>query len=142
MNAKHLQLCASPEWAEVVEKYVIPWAVGDGRLGDDLLEVGPGPGSTTNVLKTMATRLTAIEVDAGLARSLGARLSGSNVTVLHADATRLPLADGSFSSAVSFTMLHHVPTTAFQDRLFAEVARVLRPGALLVGVDSLDGPEF
>ena len=26
-------------------------------------------------------------------------------------------------------MLHHVPTIELQDRLFAEVARVLRPGA-------------
>jgi SAM-dependent methyltransferase len=39
-------------------------------------------------------------------------------------------------------MLHHVPTAAEQDQLFAEVARVLRPGGVLVGVDSLDSAEF
>ena len=39
-------------------------------------------------------------------------------------------------------MLHHVPTTDLQDKLFAEVARVLRPGGTFSGVDSLDSDEF
>jgi hypothetical protein len=33
-------------------------------------------------------------------------------------------------------MLHHVPTPAEQDRLFAEAARVLRPGGTFAGIDS------
>jgi hypothetical protein len=39
-------------------------------------------------------------------------------------------------------MLHHVPTADLQDRLFAEVARVLRPGAPLVASDSLASDEL
>ena len=39
-------------------------------------------------------------------------------------------------------MLHHVPTAALQDRLFAEVARVLRPGAPFVASDSLPSPQI
>ena len=39
-------------------------------------------------------------------------------------------------------MLHHVPTIELQDRLFAEVARVLRPGAALVASDSLASEEL
>ena len=39
-------------------------------------------------------------------------------------------------------MLHHVPSPALQDRLLAEVARVLAPGAWLVGSDSLVSPLF
>jgi predicted methyltransferase len=35
-------------------------------------------------------------------------------------------------------MLHHMPSPALQDRLFAEVFRVLRPGGAFVGTDSLD----
>ena len=34
-------------------------------------------------------------------------------------------------------MLHHVPTPELQDRLFAEVARVLRPGGVFVAADSM-----
>jgi SAM-dependent methyltransferase len=29
-----------------------------------------------------------------------------------------------------------------QDRLLAQLRRVLRPGGLLIGVDSIDGPEW
>ena len=39
-------------------------------------------------------------------------------------------------------MLHHVPTVELQDRLFAEIARVLRPGAALVASDSLASGEL
>ncbi|WP_347237663.1 methyltransferase domain-containing protein [Streptomyces sp. M3] len=50
---------------------------------------------------------------------------------------RPEFADDSFDSAASFTMLHHVPTTALQNLLLAEILRVLRPGGVLVGADSL-----
>ena len=39
-------------------------------------------------------------------------------------------------------MLHHVPTIALQDRLFAEIARVLQPGSPLVASDSLGSEEL
>lgn len=39
-------------------------------------------------------------------------------------------------------VLHHVPTVELQDRLFAEVARVLQPGAPLVASDSLGSDEL
>jgi SAM-dependent methyltransferase len=97
---------------------------------------------TTDVLRRTVTRLTAVEVDADLAAALAQRLVGSNVDVVHADGTALPFDNGRFSGATSFTMLHHVPSSAQQDRLLAELARVLRPGGLLIGVDSIDGPEW
>jgi SAM-dependent methyltransferase len=39
-------------------------------------------------------------------------------------------------------MLHHVPSAELQDRLLAEVCRVLRPGGLLVGTDSSGSDEL
>jgi len=39
-------------------------------------------------------------------------------------------------------MLHHVPSTTEQDRLFAEVLRVLRPGGLFLGTDAIDTPDL
>ncbi|MGH9374694.1 MAG: class I SAM-dependent methyltransferase, partial [Terriglobia bacterium] len=65
------------------------------------------------------------------------RLRGTNVTVVQGDATTLPFRDGSFSGAVSLTMLHHVPSAELQDRLLREVCRVICPGAVFAGVDSL-----
>jgi ubiquinone/menaquinone biosynthesis C-methylase UbiE len=142
MNEQHLKRCASAEWAETVEKEILPWAVGRRELGDDVLEVGPGPGLTTEVLRHRVTRLTAVEVDADLASALATRLAGSNVHVVHADATALPFEPGRFSAATCFTMLHHVPSHEDQDQLLRELRRVLRADGLLVGVDSLDQPEW
>jgi SAM-dependent methyltransferase len=64
-------------------------------------------------------------------------MAGRNVTVLCEDATAMSLPAASFDGAVCLTMLHHVPSPALQDRLLAEVARVLRPGAVFAGTDSL-----
>jgi SAM-dependent methyltransferase len=101
-----------------------------------VLELGPGPGLTTDLLRLTAPRLTTIEVDAKLAESLGNRLTGSNVDVVTGDATAMPFPDEQFSGGVSFTMLHHVPSPALQDKLFREVWRVLKPGGVFVGSDS------
>jgi SAM-dependent methyltransferase len=140
MNDAHLRICASPEWAAFVESELLPWVLREADLGDEVLEVGPGPGLTTDVLRRQVPRLTAVEIDERLARSLAGRLAGTNVAVLHADATALPFSGGQFSAATLFTMLHHVPSAALQDRMLAEVRRVLRPGGLLAGTDGEETP--
>jgi SAM-dependent methyltransferase len=57
-------------------------------------------------------------------------------------ATELSDPDESFDSVGSFTMLHHVPTLALQNKLLAEAFRVLRPGGVLIGSDSLAGNDL
>ena len=141
MNEQHLRFCASPEWARTVSEEVLPWAVGGRDLGDDVLEVGAGPGATTDILRRLVPRLTAVELDRDLAAGLASRLDASNVTVVRADGTALPFPGGRFSAVTCFTMLHHVPSPEAQDRLLAELRRVLRPGGLFLGVDSLDRPD-
>ena len=142
MNKRHLEVCASAEWAETVENEILPWALNGRDLGDDVLEVGPGPGLTTDVLRKRVRQLTAVELDHALATALAARMSGNNVSVVHADGAALPFPAGRFSAATCFTMLHHVPSPEHQDRLLAELRRVLRPRGLLVGVDSIDRPDW
>lgn len=39
-------------------------------------------------------------------------------------------------------MLHHVPTAEPQDAVFSEMARVLRPGSLVVLNDSVAGEDI
>jgi ubiquinone/menaquinone biosynthesis C-methylase UbiE len=111
-------------------------------LGDKVLEIGPGPGRTTDILKDMTAKLTALELDSMLAGKLRNRMAGTNVTVVEADATAMPFEDDEFSAALSFTMLHHIPTPKLQDRLFAEARRVVQPGGVFAGVDSLDSDDF
>jgi SAM-dependent methyltransferase len=136
MNRAHRWFCRSSFWREALNKAVIPWALKGLDLGRDILEVGPGPGLTTDILRRQFNHVTSIEIDSELAASLKARLEGTNVRVIEGDATRMPLEDNSFSGAVSFTMLHHVPSAQLQDRLLAEVYRVLRPGGTFAGTDS------
>lgn len=140
MNDEHLRYLASDEWAQRLERELLPWIAGFGDLGADVLEVGPGPGLTTDILRTRAARVTAIELDAHLAAGLGARLAGTNVDVVHGDAAATGLASDRFTSVACFSMLHHVPTVDEQDALLVELCRVLRPGGGLVGVDAVDQP--
>jgi len=142
MNERHLQRCASAEWAQTVRDEILPWAVGARDLGDDVLEVGPGPGLTTDELRRRVPRLTAVEVDVHLAEALARRLADTNVEVVRGDGAALPFTDGRFTAATCFTMLHHVESPEHQDRLLAELRRVLRPGGVLVGVDTIDHPEW
>jgi ubiquinone/menaquinone biosynthesis C-methylase UbiE len=136
MNRIHRWYCRSAHWRRTVHERLLPWALAGVELGDDLLEIGPGPGLTTDVLCERVARMTAVEIDPALAESLATRTRGGNVTVVRGDATALPLPDESMSAVVCFTMLHHVPSVALQDRLLAEAARVLRPGGTFAGSDS------
>lgn len=137
MNEGH-RVCDSPEWRETVRDQIIPWAVGQVDLGDDVLEIGPGYGATTDVFAQRLPRMTSVEIDPDLAARLQARYTGTHVEVLVGDATQMTFPDGRFSAAVCFSMLHHVPSPELQDRLFAEAARVLRPGSPMVAVDGIE----
>jgi len=138
MNKGHLEFLASPEWARMLETDLLPWLLDAVELQGEVLEIGPGPGLTTDLLRARVDSVTAVELDDALAAALADRLAGTNVEVLHADATETGLEDDRFGIATCFSMLHHMPSPEHQDRLFAEVARVLRPGGVFAGVDSLD----
>jgi SAM-dependent methyltransferase len=123
---------------------VLPWALDGVALGARVVEVGPGPGISTDYLRVRVDRVTAVEIDPALAAALRLRLAGSNVTVANIDAADLPACvDGErFDAAACFTMLHHLPSRARQDQLFATLAHVLEPGGVLVGSDSLPSLKF
>jgi ubiquinone/menaquinone biosynthesis C-methylase UbiE len=142
MNKAH-EACGSDEWRQAIREVILPWALGETDLGDNVLEVGPGYGATTDVLSQSVPRLTSVEIDDELAAMLMERFADApSVQIVHGDATSLPYSDDCFSGAACFTMLHHVPTVELQDKLFAEVARVLQPGAALVASDSLASDEL
>lgn len=128
MNGLHRWLCGSALWKTALERTLMLWALKGIDLGDHLLEIGPGPGLTTDVLRTRVSRMTAIEIDPSLGEALKRRLADTNVNVIPGDATNIQLEDKTFSPAVSLTMLHHVPSAELQEKLLSEVYRVLRPG--------------
>ena len=130
-----MEFCAGEDWRRMLQDTILPEALRGGVLGDAALEIGPGPGFTTDVLRTMTARLTAVEIDEGLAATLTARQAGGNVDVVVGDATALEYGADRFTGAASFHMLHHIAPDSAQDRVFAELARVLVPGSVLVAAD-------
>lgn len=141
MNILHRWCCRSRPWARAVDRWLVPWALDGVDLGAQVVEIGPGYGATTRALLRRVPQLTAVEIDPELAARLRDLFSGA-VTVVHGDGTSMPLQAGSASGVVCFTMLHHVPSPQLQDRLFADAYRVLRPGGVFAGSDSVATPLF
>lgn len=129
-------LCSSGLWRTYLAGDLLPWALSGVTLGGDVLEIGPGPGAATDVLLPRVAHLSCVEIDTRLAGRLKERLAGRNVTILCGDGTALPWPAESFDTAICLMMLHHVAPMASQDQLFAEAARVLRPGGTFILLDS------
>lgn len=138
MNRLHRWYCQSNGWKNKLTTEILPWSLERVDLNGSVLELGPGPGLATDWLRQRCTHLTCLELDEKLARSLRQRIADPNVTVETGDATAMPFRDAAFSTVLAFTMLHHIPTAALQDRLFAEACRVLKPGGTFAGSDSLN----
>jgi SAM-dependent methyltransferase len=136
VNRVHGLICSSRWWARAVERELLPWGLAHVELGEDVLEIGPGFGATTRVLAGQVPALSVLELEPRYCEGLRRRL-GDRVAVVQGSGTEMPFADGRFSGVLAFTMLHHVPSRALQDRLLAEVSRVLRPGGVFAGTDSL-----
>jgi len=134
MNVDHDNLCGSPEWAAWLRSEILPAVTAGIDLGNEMLEIGPGPGAATAWLREHVASLTVLETDAAAAAALATR--HRNVTVDTGDAAHMPYGNESFDSVGSFTMLHHVPTTALQYQILSQAMRVLRPGGALLGSDS------
>lgn len=141
MNLCHRVMCSSDRYAGVVERRLMPWVLADVDLGDNVLEIGPGYGANIRVLIDKTPHYTAVEIDTPMAERLQG-LYGERAHIINGDGTDTGLPADEFSSVVCFTMLHHVPTPALQDRLFAEAFRVLRPGGIFAGSDSVSSIPF
>jgi SAM-dependent methyltransferase len=142
VNENHANLLGTPEWAAYLHDEILPSVTSGVDLGEDMLEIGPGPGAATDWLRHRVARLVAVELEADAVSSLLSRFAGTNVSAVVGDATALDYPDESFDSAGMFTMLHHVPTRALQDALLASALRMLRPGGTLVGSDSLASDQL
>ena len=86
-------------------------AAGVGK-GDNVLEIGPGPGVMTRHMADMCKRVLSVEIDRSLSDVLGRVLEGTdNVRVVYADALRADLqslADGAFG-AEGFRVIANIP---------------------------------
>nr|NLD40436.1 class I SAM-dependent methyltransferase [Actinomycetales bacterium] len=97
----------------------------DGR---DVLEVGCGAAQGSRWIAAHGGNATGIDISPGMlaAGRAAVEQAGLAVTLLEADARRLPFEDASFDTA--FTAFGAIPFVPDPERIFLEVARVLRPG--------------
>jgi len=93
-----------------------------------VLEVGGGEGELAERLsRELGVELVGIDQSEGMVAEQRARGIDARV----GDVQELPFASGEFDAALAAWMLYHVPDL---DRGLAELARVLRPGGVLVAV--------
>ena len=92
------------------------------------VDVGPGPGGNSAVLRVLGWEVTGVELT-----ETGAQLCASrDVPVVRGDATRLPIRDQSIDLVMSTDVWEHVED---HEQVARESFRVLRPGGrLLVAV--------
>ena len=96
--------------------------------GDDVLDVGCGPGVLTEVLVEQygVEHVTAIDPTPGFVEAARRRLPG--VDVRQGTAEDLPFADGSFDAAFAQLVVHFMKDPV---RGLAEMVRVTRPGGVV-----------
>jgi len=107
-----------------------------------VLDVGSGLGGVARYLAAeCGCRATGIDLTPDyvhVARMLTERTGLSDKAEFHiGSALELPWADGSFDAAVTF---HAAMNIADRPRLYAEVARVIRPGGVFAIYDVMKGP--
>ena len=97
---------------------------------DHLLEIGSGVGRMTRRFAQLAARVTASDVSGEMLARARKNLDGvDNVRLLELSGDGdLPLPDASVDAVFSYITMQHVPTSAAQERYFAEAIRVTRPG--------------
>jgi SAM-dependent methyltransferase len=139
MNRLERWFCSAEFWRTLAQKRLLPWLLGDCQLGEHVLEIGAGAGSATGELRKRTRRVTSLEYDPELVVRLASRHGSDGTGVVQGDAANLPFADASFSSVIGVLVLHHLPSRELQDRAFAEVWRVLKPGGQFIAFEVRDG---
>jgi ubiquinone/menaquinone biosynthesis C-methylase UbiE len=99
-------------------------AVGARPLGT-MAELCCGLGEAVKLFAGRYNRAVAIDISPAMLERAVRENRQMSVTFVQADATRLPLANEAFDTVVLLGGVHHVNDRA---RLFAEVARILKPG--------------
>jgi SAM-dependent methyltransferase len=101
--------------------------------GPEVLNAGAGAGTLTLKLVDAGLRVTSVDASPELCdwvrAALRARGAEAGNPVLRGDAARMALPDAAFDAAVSAEVLEHLDDDA---AALAELARVLRPGGLLL----------
>lgn len=110
-----------------VVPYMHQWVKFPTYSGKRLLEIGCGAGTDLAEFARFDTRVVGVDITDTAVKLTRERLlvEGLPGEVTPYDGVRLPFQDASFDVVYSWGVLHHTPRF---DDLFADIARVLKPG--------------
>ena len=125
---------SDPDEAPVAVRRLVESLADPLPRGGDVLDVGNGLAEQDPVIAEVVDprSLTALNITRSQLVVGRPRLQAAGAHPVNADATRLPLRDGSFDGLISVEAAFHLPS---RGRFFAEAARVLRPGGVLTMSD-------
>jgi arsenite methyltransferase len=143
-----LRLGYDPSWFEIVSVEVLHRFVGVGnpfsirapKAGDRVLDAGCGCGFDTFIAASLAGssgRAVGIDLTAemlNVARTAAVLFNNGNVEFREGSLEKLPYDDRFFDLVISNGALNLIPD---KKAAFSEIARVLRPGGVLVAADLL-----
>jgi len=132
-HAAHLRARHRPAHARRRADRFAAFLLADLAPGMRLLDLGSGPGTITDGLASAVHPALAVGIDFDPTPA-----EGTQVTVVTADANRLPFPDATFDAVFSCALLQHVddPTA-----ILTEARRVCRPGGV-IGVADVDWDGF
>ncbi|HJO38497.1 MAG: metalloregulator ArsR/SmtB family transcription factor [Vicinamibacterales bacterium] len=108
-----------------------------GLAGDDWTvgDLGCGTGQVAASLAPFVERVIAVDGSAAMLQAAKQRLRGTdNVELRRGELESLPIDDAMLDAVTVMLVLHHVPEP---ERVFTELARVLRPGGRVLLTDML-----
>lgn len=107
--------------------------------GAAVLDLGAGTGDLSAEFRRQnAARVVGLDVSAAMLVRAEQKFGNQRIEWLQGDALHLPFADGSFDVVASAFVMRNLPDLAGS---FEEMARVLRPGGRLVGLDITHPPD-
>ena len=122
-----------PEQRDAARAAFAAQVLSEGR--SSVLEVGTGTGRDAVALRDAGLRVSGIDLSSENVRYC----QEAGIDCQQGSLVSMPFADGAFEAGWTMSVLMHVPNAEI-DAAFAEIARVLAPGApLAVGVWS--GPD-
>jgi ubiquinone/menaquinone biosynthesis C-methylase UbiE len=110
-----------------------------GEAGErplDVLDIGCGTGqfALTLLERYPRARVWGVDLSQGMLHKAGRRIAqaAGRLHLVQGDSARLPFADDCFDAVTCSHSFHHYP---LQERVLAEMHRVLRPGGRLLIID-------
>ena len=137
MNQGHMEYCASDDWRQLVHETILPVALTRRRTGRRRDRDRPGPGFTTDILRTKTAHLTAVELDEDLAASWRGGWRAATSTSWWATPRPWTSRPGGSPAPPPSTCSTTLRRPRRRTASFAELARVLGPGGTLVAADGV-----